>query len=391
MLDMLNKSKRNKYTGVRIGFHILRDITAGALNLDINGRPKVLELGGERARISSQSLKRSVREYFYELGQDKSYRTRMLSDVVLSMVLDANKSLIEDDVKPIVKHICSYIGSNVMLHLSLEEFKVIALFIETDILPLMSEAKPKKAKKTNLKSNEESQQEENDLLSKVKKEDGVLKKKLHSLLLNSVKNLTVDSGYIDIALFGRTVANAKDLYVDGSVSFSHAYTTSLTQIQYDNIAAKEELSGDNSAGHLNTLMFVSGVFYQFVQVNLGELYDNLGQNDEVMNVAISRFVESLYYAVPGGKKNSFNSTQKWNYARICVMEGRNSYLNPVSFREPVSNKSAMKESIASLNKQIDNHFVVEGSDGLLLDRVFDLENPSPIKDVFNSITKACKK
>src|SRR5205823_12306823 len=52
---------------MRIEIHILQNFAPSNLNRDDTGSPKDAEFGGHRrARISSQCLKRAVREYFQE-------------------------------------------------------------------------------------------------------------------------------------------------------------------------------------------------------------------------------------------------------------------------------------------------------------------------------------
>lgn len=68
---------RNKFSGHLIEFHILQSFPVSCLNRDDDGSPKTAIVGGvKRARVSSQSWKRAIRQELNNLGVTLAKRTK---------------------------------------------------------------------------------------------------------------------------------------------------------------------------------------------------------------------------------------------------------------------------------------------------------------------------
>ena len=83
-----------------VDIHVLQTVPPSCINRDDTGSPKTAVYGGvTRARVSSQSWKHAVREYFREKFPDdqSGYRTKKILDLIedeitkLAADLDAEK------------------------------------------------------------------------------------------------------------------------------------------------------------------------------------------------------------------------------------------------------------------------------------------------------------
>jgi len=88
-----------------IDFHVIQTVPPSCVNRDDTGRPKAAVYGGvNRARISSQSWKHAVREYFKDIFTDdkRGFRTKYASDLITDY-LKQNGMNEEEAVKNSVK------------------------------------------------------------------------------------------------------------------------------------------------------------------------------------------------------------------------------------------------------------------------------------------------
>ena len=86
----------------------------------------------------------------------------------------------------------------------------------------------------------------------------------------------------DIALFGRMVATDQSLTVEGAAMFSHALSTHRADNDIDFYTAVDDRQAEDptieeedraGSGMMGTLEFTSGVYYRYVGLNLGMLWD----------------------------------------------------------------------------------------------------------------------
>ena len=84
-------------------------------------------------------------------------------------------------------------------------------------------------------------------------------------------------GAVDIAMFGRMLADDPEFNREAAVQVGHAITTHRAQAEEDWYSAVDDLNKaeDTGAGHLGEHAFGSGVYYQYVCVNVDLLVANL--------------------------------------------------------------------------------------------------------------------
>ena len=100
-----------------IEIHALQNFAPSNLNRDDTGAPKDAFFGGtRRARISSQCVKRAVREYFKERNKDWiANRTKRIVDVLKEQVASKvknEKGFTEEKLKKAIERAVSSLGSN---------------------------------------------------------------------------------------------------------------------------------------------------------------------------------------------------------------------------------------------------------------------------------------
>jgi CRISPR system Cascade subunit CasC len=110
------------------------------------------------------------------------------------------------------------------------------------------------------------------------------------------------------------------------------------------VALDDERQGGHEAAHMGSLEFNSAVYYRYISLDLGQLYENIGAED--MDVAVEVFTKALYLAVPIARQNTMSGASSWDYARIF---GRRGQRLQASFDKPVrSDKGYIQPSITAL-------------------------------------------
>src|SRR5208283_2583322 len=91
--------------------------------------------------------------------------------------------------------------------------------------------------------------------------------------------LQTADGAVDIAMFGRMLADNPDFNRDASVQVAHAFTTNPVEIEDDYYTAVDDLkkpAEDAGAGFVGEAGFGAGVYYLYVCVDRELLVKNLG-------------------------------------------------------------------------------------------------------------------
>ncbi|MDD5228073.1 MAG: type I-E CRISPR-associated protein Cas7/Cse4/CasC [Methylococcales bacterium] len=307
----------NPFKGQIIEFHILQSFPVSCLNRDDVGSPKSAMVGGvERARVSSQCWKRYVRLAMNE--SDKvihGTRTKLISELVAKA--------------------CRVKGA------SDEQAKACGDKIEQIFIKKKEDKKPKKGKDNDAIDDvlDEGNEKTDTLLflspnevvilaeaflkegfnpdSVITQKDPKKQAKEMAALIGNVSD-AVDA--LDIALFGRMVAQAAELNVEAACSFSHAISTHKVSSEIEFFTAIDDEKTEQGAGHMGSLEFNSATYYRYVSLNLGQLYDSLaGQN---LSDAIEAFTIALFQAVPSARQTTMSGASPWEFAKVFVRKGQ---------------------------------------------------------------------
>ena len=276
-----------------IELHILQSFPVSCLNRDDVGAPKSATFGGvPRARLSSQCLKRAIREYAQDNLPEARFgghRTKLivqpLADALAKHGLDANAAM---------EHATNIADKLAKLDAkSVKEGEVPQVGTLTFLAPAEIEGIAQKVAEL-VKANPKAKDYE-------KKLDQFAK----------------DAGLMDgadIALFGRMAASMPSLTLEGAAMFSHALSTHKTENDLDFYSAVDERKPkgeDAGAGMIGTLEFNSAVYYRYAAVNLDLLFDadHLAKlTTDERKAVLAAFIKATVMAVPGARKNSMNAS-----------------------------------------------------------------------------------
>jgi CRISPR system Cascade subunit CasC len=316
--------------------HALQTVPPSNLNRDDTGAPKSAVYGGvPRARVSSQAWKRATRTYFgaehlldpSELG----VRTKKVAEVLAARITGLEASLK---------------GS--------EALRLAAEVIET---ATGSKIEVPKRKADALKEGEDEPAPQSKYLMflSARQLDGLAAlavegaPDIKSYLKDKdnkarAKQIADTRHSVDIALFGRMVADSADINVDAAVQVAHAISVHRVENESDYYTAVDDYNTDAEpgAGMIGTVDFNSATLYRYAAVSVHQLADNLGEGlreDEPLTVPVRRAVEAFVHgfvaALPTGKINTFGHHTLPDAVIVKLRTTR-----PVSFvaafEEPVS-------------------------------------------------------
>lgn len=295
-----------------LDIHAIQTVPPANINRDDTGSPKTAQYGGvTRARVSSQSWKRAIRKYFNENGDVENVGIRSLE--IVRYV--ANK-IVEKD------------GS-----ISIEEAMEMA---DKTINNAKISTKDQKAKALFFMSDKQAEKLAQASIDKVND-----KKILQEILKNDTS--------IDVALFGRMVADDASLNEDASSQVAHAISTHAIQSEFDFFTAVDDLAPEDNAGAgmLGTVEYNSSTLYRYANIALHDFYKQLDDKEETVN-ATKLFVKAFVESMPTGKINTFANQTLPQAVVVSLRSDRP--LNMVSaFEEPIkSDNGYVDKSIERL-------------------------------------------
>lgn len=354
---------KNNYTNTRLEFHILQSFPTSCLNRDDVGAPKSAVIGGiPRARVSSQCWKRAVRLTLHELGIKTASRTRL---VVHKIAEECKKRGASDEqakacgeafAKSFAKSVKEYVSDTMF-------------FISPSEAVGVSEA-----------------YEQNGFDASKLKDKELVK------LCKSSINPAHDG--LDIALFGRMVANAPEMNVEAAASFAHAISTHKAAAEVEFFTAVDDCraNDESGSGHMGSLEYNSATYYRYISLDLGQLAENMKAegNPEEISKAVEAFTKALFIAIPSARQKTMAAACPWNHAVITLRKGQNIQLN---FNTPVGPVYGGKDLIAlsteKMNEQLNRIENMYGSlYGLQKKFEFGLDTTNSIDDLINDITGA---
>lgn len=272
----------NPLKNLRIEFHILQSFPVTCLNRDDVGAPKTAIVGGvQRARVSSQAWKRPVRMAMHDFGAKLGVRTKLVASTIAKACIDLGAT--DEQAKTCGEILATYFAKDTLLFFTITEAKAFAEYAQ-----------------------------KNDF--DVKK----LKDKEAHKIAKKALNPAIDG--VDIALFGRMVAQAAELNIEAATSFSHAISTHKATNEIEFFTALDDLATEPGSAHMGSLEFNSATYYRYVSLDLGQLCQSMaGQN---LSEAVEHFTKALFVAVPTARQNTQSGASPWEFAKILVRKGQ---------------------------------------------------------------------
>lgn len=298
--------------------HILQSFPVACLNRDDLNSPKTAIFGGvQRARVSSQSWKRAIRELATELNPHfQGQRTRLIVEPLRDALVATGA--VEAD--------------------ALEKAKALA-----DAIATFDKEAEKKSGKLKVKTLYFTTNQELNTLAAAFNETGDAKKAVKKLKMEEVLKDAAD-----IALFGRMVASDHSLTLEGAAMFSHALSTHKVDNEIDFFAAVDDFQPEDEAGAgmTGTLEFNSATYYRFAALNLDMLYNSSEKNEKKKGhlkalshneriEVIRAFIEATLQAVPGARKNSMNAATFPGYVLGVVRSSGHPVQLVNAFEKPI--------------------------------------------------------
>lgn len=332
-----------------IELHILQSFPVSCLNRDDVGAPKTAVFGGvTRARLSSQCLKRAIREYAKEhlpAARFGGTRSRLIIEPLKRALLQ--RQLPEDQAAKLALDVADALSG-------LDDKTV-----DKDGLP--KEGKVPRVSTLIFLSPAEIRALAEEVASLAAPD---ARAKLDAKKLIAACKKVPLSDAADIAIFGRMVAKGPDLTLEGAAMFGHALSTHPADNDIDFYSAVDDdkpREEDAGAGRIDTLEFTSAVYYRYAALNLTLLADaeHLGRlSAEERRAVVDAFLRATLLAVPGARKNSMNShTLPGFVLGIYKDHGQpvqlvNAFEKPVRARDGLLEKSiqALQDHHAKLKK-----------------------------------------
>ena len=265
-----------------IDIHILQTVPPSNLNRDDTGSPKTAIYGGvRRSRVSSQAWKRATRVAF-ESSLDRTdlgVRTRRIVEM-LAEEITASASELADRAVELAEATFKEIG------IKTQAPKKDAI-PESGYLVFLSRHQIQALAKAAIEA-----AATDDVAQHLKKSD--------------VKALADRQNSIDVALFGRMVADQTDLNVDAAVQVAHAISVHPVETEFDYFTAVDDYQGDDETGAamIGTVEFNSSTLYRYAALDVDRLADNLGDPVATQR-AVAAFLNAFVRSMPTGKQNTF--------------------------------------------------------------------------------------
>ena len=320
-----------------VDVHVLQTVPPSNINRDDTGSPKSAMYGGvRRARVSSQAWKRATRDAF----------------------------------KPLLDHD----------ELGMRTKRVVELLSEeiTRQEPTLAERAPELAEETLTAAGIK-------IVKSRKEKDGALPESGYLLFLSNrqVANLAelavtaaraADGGTlnvpkteararanrersVDVALFGRMVADVTDLNVDAACQVAHALSVHEVANEYDYFTAVDDHKNadadeDAGAGMIGTVEFNSSTLYRYATVDADRLQDNLGHAKATCR-AVEAFARAFVTSMPTGKQNTFANRTLPDAVLIVVRDTQ-----PISlvgaYEQAVPDREAAGRIGCAINRLVDH-------------------------------------
>lgn len=379
--------------------HILQNFAPSNLNRDDTNAPKDCFFGGvRRARISSQCIKRSVRRHdafarrVREGGGDIGVRTKRIKNRLMELFAQNYQKTDQAAVEIVSEGIIDLLGLKLK---DPEKTEYLLYFGENEILDLAQIAMDFWDL---ILSQKQAEQEDADGKGK-KKKKGKTDNKALKPAVDALKNVIakprkdVKSYAADIALFGRMVADGKNMNVDAACQVAHALSTHKVDMEMDYYTAVDDLLPDDTAGSdmIGTVEFNSSCFYRYANIDCGQLQKNLGEgNSDLFIAAVKGFTEAAIKTVPTGKQNSMAAQNPPEYVRAVIRKDNFPWSLANAFQKPVradQQTSIQEASIQALESYFSKLSAAYGAEDVICDTVMDLvSEKGSFKELIQDIT-----
>ena len=322
-----------------IQLHLLTAYPPSNLNRDDLGRPKTAKMGNsDRLRISSQSLKRAWRNsdcFYQSLSNNIGTRTRQFARLWIYEPM-VQQGVSDKIAKASAIKIAAQFGKvknekfpkDPLDNLDIEQLVHISSNEKQAILQLV------------------------EILINEKREPTDVE----------VKLLRKENSSIDIALFGRMLADSPAYNIEAACQVSHALGVSTVTIEDDFFTAVDDLNNkekDAGSAHLGERGFASALFYTYICISRDLLLENLTGDEVLVEKTLKALTEASAKVAPTGMQNSFASRAYTSY--LLIEKGAQQPRSlAVAYFNPIRSENMLNDAIERLEQQLDKFDKVYG-------------------------------
>lgn len=313
-----------------IELHTLTSHPPANLNRDDLGRPKTAFFGGaERARISSQSLKRSIRKSPYLanlLGGAISTRSRRIPEQLYNELLKELGGEHEERLRQVCEAFTGALGK--------------------------PDKNPLHTKQIVFLTPGELERAQTYLRQKATSDEKLTKKALKEISDTAASAIGLDENpgdALDLALFGRMTTDEASAFkaVEAAMQVAHAISTHEVVTETDWFTAVDDVTegrDETGSGHLNETEFNAAVFYKYFSCNLPALLENLNaetpEDAESAVAALAAFLDAACRVTPTGKQNAFASNAVADTALLVLRPSGHPVSLANAFEAPIQANGA---------------------------------------------------
>lgn len=326
-----------------LDINVIENVPPSNINRDDAGNPKTAVYGGTmRARVSSQAWKRAMRAEFSKIlpgeliGSRTKRAVKLITTVIDTRAQETQNNELSLAAEQLAVAVLQAAGLKVVdsgragnaLGSKVTEYLI---FIATSEINQLADIA--------IRWFDEHEDIDNPSPD-MKKE---------------VKNVFHGNQAVDIALFGRMLADAPQLNVDASAQVAHAISVDTVAQDYDYFTAVDDEEDQDNAGAamIDTVGFNSSTLYRYATVNVDAFEKQLG--DAVVTAeGLTAFVDAFIRSMPTGKSNTFANHTLPSTVIVSLRERQafnavNAFENPV---HAIEDKSISEVAADRLGKKI---------------------------------------
>lgn len=321
-----------------LDLHVLQTVPPSNLNRDDTGTPKTAFYGGvRRSRVSSQAWKRATRKAFAETldPSELGVRTKKVAELIGKTIRELDETIERDESWGLASAIVyAATGSKVEVPKrkgkKAEDETEGPKAPESSYLLFLSAQQRRRLAELAIEGRA-------DIKAFLKDKENKARAKKIADTLHSV----------DIALFGRMVADGADINVDAAAQVAHAISVHAVETESDYYTAVDDRNeaDEPGAGMIGTVEFNSATLYRYAALDVDRLADNLGQGlqegadrAEPVRRAVAAFVRGFVTSLPTGKIATF-AHQSLPDAVLVKLRSRRPISFVGAFEEPTLHDS----------------------------------------------------
>jgi CRISPR system Cascade subunit CasC len=126
-------------------------------------------------------------------------------------------------------------------------------------------------------------------------------------VVKKAKRLLDGGKAVDVALFGRMLADMPAANQDAACQVAHALSTHRVEREFDYFTAVDDRGSpdETGAGMIGQVEFTSATFYRYAALDAHQLQANLQGDQELALAGLGAFTTAFARAIPSGKQNTF--------------------------------------------------------------------------------------